>query len=42
MQNDFVESVNGLLRDELLDEMLFTSLARARVAVGCWRDYNNT
>ncbi|WP_156433950.1 integrase core domain-containing protein, partial [Bradyrhizobium retamae] len=33
--------INGRLRDELLNETLFTSLAR--VALGCWRaDYNNT
>jgi hypothetical protein len=28
--------------DELLNETLFTSLAQARVALGCWRaDYND-
>src|SRR4051812_4900947 len=33
--------VGGL--DELLKETLFTSLAQARVALGCWRaDYNDT
>ena len=43
MQNAFIESFNGRLRDELLNETLFTSLAQARVALGCWRaDYNNT
>ena len=42
MQNAFIESFNGRLRDELLNETLFTSLARARVALGCWRaDYND-
>lgn len=41
MQNAFIESFNGRLRDELLNETLFTSLAQARVALGCWRaDYN--
>lgn len=41
MQNAFIESFNGRLRDELLNETLFTSLAPARVALGCWRaDYN--
>jgi putative transposase len=40
-QNAFIESFNGRLRDELLNETLFTSLAQARVALGCWRtDYN--
>jgi putative transposase len=41
MQNAFIESFNGRLRDELLNETLFSSLAQARVALGCWRaDYN--
>src|SRR5258705_8520446 len=41
-QNAFIESFNGRLRDELLNETLFTSLAQARVALGCWRaDYND-
>jgi len=43
MQNAFIESFNGRLRDELLNETLFTSLAQARVALGFWRaDYNDT
>jgi putative transposase len=33
MQNAFIESFNGRLRDELLNETLFTSLAQARVAL---------
>ncbi|MHC2440306.1 transposase InsO family protein [Bradyrhizobium sp. USDA 4451] len=42
MQNAFIESFNGRLRDELLNETLFTSLGRARVALRCWRtDYND-
>ncbi len=42
MQNAFIESFNGRLRDELLNETLFTSLAQARVALACWRaDYND-
>lgn len=42
MQNALIESFNGRLRDELLNETLFTSLAQARVALGCWRtDYND-
>ena len=36
MQNAFIESFNGRQRDELLNETLFTSLAQARVALGCW------
>ena len=43
MQNAFIESFNGRLRDELLNETLFTSLVQARIALGCWRvDYNDT
>ena len=43
MQNAFIESFNGRLRDELLNETLFTLLAQARVALGCWLvDYNDT
>jgi putative transposase len=42
MQNAFIESFNGRLRDEFLNETLFTILAQARAALGCWRaDYND-
>ncbi|MEH2509461.1 hypothetical protein V1291_000815 [Nitrobacteraceae bacterium AZCC 1564] len=34
MLNAFVESFNGRLRDELLNETLFTLLAQARVEFG--------
>ncbi len=41
MQNAFIESFNGRLRDELLNETLFRSLAHARAALETWRtDYN--
>ena len=41
LQNGFIESFNGRLRDELLNETLFSSLAHARVALEAWRrDYN--
>ena len=41
MQNGFVESFNGRLRDEKLNETLFTSLAHARIELAVWRnDYN--
>jgi putative transposase len=41
VQNAFIESFNGRLRDELLNETLFTSLAQARLALRCWHaDYN--
>lgn len=36
MQNAFIESFNGRLRDELLNEKLFTSLPQACVTLGCW------
>ena len=40
-QNAFVESFNGRLRDELLNETLFRSLPHARVVLEAWRqDYN--
>ena len=42
-QNAFIESFNGRLRDELLNETLFTSLAHAREALSIWmEDYNTT
>jgi len=41
VQNAFIESFNGRLRDEFLNETLFTSLAQARIALEEWRrDYN--
>ena len=41
VQNAFMESFNGRLRDEFLNETLFTSLAQARAALEEWRrDYN--
>jgi putative transposase len=40
-QNGFIESFNGRLRDELLNETLFHSLAHARAMLQAWRcDYN--
>ena len=41
-QNAFIESFNGRLRDELLNEMLFTSLAQARQALRAWKEDYNT
>ena len=41
-QNAFIESFNGSLRDELLNEELFDSLEDARRKLAIWRyDYNN-
>jgi putative transposase len=40
-QNAFIESFNGRLRDELLNETLFDSIAHARAVLTEWRlDYN--
>jgi len=41
-QNAFVESFNGRLRDELLNETLFSSLAQVREALEAWKDDYNT
>lgn len=41
-QNAFIESFNGRLRDEHLNETVFESLADARRKLSIWRyDYNN-
>lgn len=41
-QNGYVESLNGKLRDECLNEELFYSRGEAQVIVDRWRDvYNN-
>ena len=41
-QNGLIESFNGSLRDECLNEEMFDSLADARRTLVLWRyDYNN-
>jgi putative transposase len=41
MQNGYVESFNGRMRDELLNESLFLNLDHARQLIGAWvTDYN--
>ena len=40
-QNAFVESFNGRLRDECLNETVFSSLADAREFLAAWRDDYN-
>ena len=41
MQNGFVESFNGRMRDEFLNETLFRNLAHARDLIAAWvTDYN--
>ena len=43
MQNGYVESFNGKMRDELLNETLFFSLDQARSIIAAWmEDYNTT
>ena len=43
MQNGFVESFNGRMRDELLNETMFRNLAHARIVFRDWaHDYNTT
>ena len=42
MQNGFIESFNGKLRDEKLNDTLFSTLHQARVELSNWRnDYNH-
>ena len=42
MQNGFIESFNGKLRDEKLNDTLFSTLHQARAELTTWRnDYNN-
>jgi putative transposase len=42
MQNGYIESFNGRMRDELLNETLFFGLDQARQVIGDWvADYNN-
>ncbi|QKG72308.1 integrase core domain-containing protein [Erythrobacter mangrovi] len=41
MRHGFVESLNGRLRDECLNEALFTSLGYVEFVLAAWRrDYN--
>lgn len=40
-QNGFIESFNGRMRDEVLNETLFRSLAHARVVLATWRHDDN-
>ena len=41
MQNGYIESFNGRMRDELLNESLFIDLDQARRLIGDWvTDYN--
>jgi len=41
MQNGFVESFNGRMRDERLNETMFRNMAHARIVLKPWApDYN--
>lgn len=41
VQNAFIESFNSKLRDECLNEYVFTSFAKARAIIDSWgHDYN--
>jgi putative transposase len=41
MQNGYIESFNGRMRDELLNESLFIDLDQARGLIAAWvADYN--
>ncbi len=42
MQNGYVESFDGNMRDEILNETLFFSLDHARKAIAKWVDEYNT
>ena len=43
IQNAFIESFNGKLRDECLNEHAFSSIDEARSVIEAWhRDYNET
>jgi len=43
MQNGFVESFNGRMRDELLNETMFRNMAHARAVIRDWTaDFNET
>ena len=42
MQNGYVESFNGRMRDELLNESLFFGLEHARSAIAEWAEDFNT
>ena len=41
-RHGFVESFNGRMRDALLDETMFRTLAHARVVIADWADDYNT
>jgi len=42
MQNGYIESFIGRMRDELLNESLFIDLDQARQLIGAWHTDHNT
>jgi putative transposase len=41
IENAYIESFNGRLRQECLDENWFTSVGDAKIKIeACWKDYN--
>ena len=41
-ENDYIESFNGKMRDELLDREIFYSLMKAQILIEMWRKQYNT
>jgi putative transposase len=41
-ENGYIESFNGMLRDELLNGKVFDTLLEAKVLIECWRKEYNT
>ena len=41
-QNDYIESFNGKMRDELLEREIFYSLKEAQILIEMWRTHYNT
>jgi len=42
IENAYIESFNGIFRDECLNEQVFSSLQDAKIKIEKWRiDYNN-
>ena len=41
-ENGYIESFNGKMRDELLDQEIFYSIKEAQVLIEMWRNHYNT
>jgi len=42
LENGYIESFNGKMRDELLNAEIFDTMAEAKVLIEGWRAYYNT